>query len=86
MDKLGPYSIYQCPYRYISTFTLYLLELCRTAEQFSVLYTGGGIVDQPVWFMEALRIYKIEINKIIKMDIEKRKATEESKRKMRRLG
>jgi hypothetical protein len=51
--------LYECPVSYITNETRILLELLFSEEHPPFIFPGGWL-DQPVWWIEAIQIYKTE--------------------------
>jgi len=56
----GKIRLYECPLSYITTDTRDLMRLCYLVEDSKSLLYAGGWGDQPMWFVEAFEIFKIE--------------------------
>lgn len=62
----GKLRLYECPLSYITYDTRELMRLCYLIEDSKSLLFAGGWADQPMWFVEAFEIFRIESARNVK--------------------
>lgn len=55
--NMGGYRFYECPFGFISHETSIVLQLLTLEENPPNIYPGGKL-QQPHWYIEAIKIYK----------------------------
>lgn len=64
--SLGDIRLYECPLSYITNDTREMLRAVYMVDSLGVLLFGGGLGEQPCWFVEAFEIYGLEASRSLK--------------------
>jgi len=60
--ELGGFTLYECPPRWITAETNFLMDALFIFHEKNILPVQGAWSDQPFWFAEAYKIFINELN------------------------
>jgi len=63
---LGDLRLYECPVSFITEETAFMMKAVFLSVDTKALYFGGGIADQPEWFVRALEVFSEENDRYMK--------------------
>jgi hypothetical protein len=58
---LGDIRLYECPLSWITEESWEICRMIYLAMDTHTLYAAGGWADQPVWFVQAFELLRVEL-------------------------